>query len=207
MKNCNVADNIEIKPYSTLRAIQEHFGTNVTEALTAIRNVVAQSDESNIVPTEHFKQWYDKRYKTPLNFNAGEGIRLKDIILKYINEQKVDVASTARNTNDTDAMTKFGYTTMSAKVQGKRYVTSSIIKIDNLLNNVKKFVNPQSYEYHQVNKAKIVIKHLIDDSKLDETTKKSLIESANNCTTLAECKRLVTENNLSNTININEANE
>lgn len=175
--------NINVDNSTVLRSLSDHFGPNKKELIDVINEVIErQNTDGTYVPSVAFSEWYDKHYKTPLNFNAENPETLKRVILKYYAETVPSVHDSIRDAKAKSIVSTYGYSSASAREDGKRVVTGIMLRahIDSLF---ERFDNSNDNIKDRYNRAKLIADKIINSSELSDKEKNTIRKAIKNSTT------------------------
>ena len=175
--------NINVDNSTVLRSLSDHFGPNKKELIDVINEVIErQNTDGTYVPSVAFSEWYDKHYKTPLDFNAENPKTLKRVILKYYKETVPSVHDSVRDAKAKSIVSTYGYSSASAREDGKRVVTGIMLRahIDSLF---ERFDNSDDNIKDRYNRAKLIADKIISSSELSDKEKNTIRKAIKNSTT------------------------
>jgi len=194
---------IDLSKASALKNLKDFCGLNTTQFFKYFNKVVKeQESDGTIIPTDEFKTWYEEHYKTPLNFDKGEGVRMREAIIKYYNESTPSVKAANRKTTSYNPVIVNGYESANDRSFAKKHVAEHIKEFyDNLERNYI-FTDPAKYENAQLIRAKYVAESIIRKSKLNDETKLQYLNHLKSLQEVGQIRNFLTSKNLNGNFNI-----
>lgn len=200
---------IDTNKFSALKALESYCGSNATAFATYSWFVIDRQEDDKLIPTDDFKQWYEDNYKSELNFNSGEGIRMRDAIIKYYNEKNFNVKDTAKTDATNNKVVRFGYTTSNARVTAKRIIVHTVLNLYNINRNDNSVMALDRYREEQLEKASFIAEELIEKSELTEEEKNQVLDEiyTEDVTTAEQVRHILNKWDLNDRFNIESRNK
>lgn len=205
--NCNFGV-VNTNKFKALQALEDYCGTNITQFAEYVYFVIDRFEGNKAIPTDDFAKWYTDNYKSELDFNAGEGVRMKNAILKYYTERLPSVNGNSKRNNRTNNAVMYRYSSASARNFAKRFTARLILDMHSRLNYVIQHSDRSSYEEIQKEKAELIALDIIEASSLSEEKKTEIFDKIlNEAVTETDVRKVLAQNKLNARFDINSKNK
>ena len=140
------AISLNLSDAKALKALKDYCGTDVSTFESYINNVIkGQAADGSLVPSDSFAKWYREKYKKEPDFNSGQGVRMRDSILRYMRNIRPTARAFERTTAEGNLVTTYQYTSPSARSEGKRLVANMVLDFSSQVETTI-ISNPQAYD-------------------------------------------------------------